>query len=433
MILGLGKIDSAFHLFSGSVNEYQACLGTKPWGFSLETDHLIETSALAPQRPIVTCTEMGTIGLGSHGLRMSSKRKSPPTKFTPDDLSNGLHHHRASSDLLDTHHSHPFNTPPIPEVEENPLNLQQGSFDNDNRLTNEAQYTFDDDEEEHFLDNMTSSPGASDSCSPYPSRLADQDSDSVTSDPEGRSEGGALSNCGASSAFAHTSRKQRLLQSVSDSGKGLNPTESDSDSDPGCYSGSECGLSSNADQRLSSPGQSRTMEPVPSPGSSHHSDVGSGRPVNRRSMDDVVKKLTSKMHNSASLSETAQGLFPLDPISFQMDSSNRKQTNGDSAGGRRSERVLVENEDLKVTLSDNMSSVDKQRVLTDLINQLQQMKSRLEEQQLQENEPSTSLSCGKESAGKSPTVRLKRLGMAAASAGGPRLNLQGTPLPCVCI
>ncbi|GFR14291.1 transcription factor Sox-6 [Trichonephila clavata] len=316
--------------------------------------------------------------------RMSSKRKSPPTKFTPDDLSNGLHHHRASSDLLDTHHSHPFNTPPIPEVEENPLNLQQGSFDNDNRLTNEAQYTFDDDEEEHFLDNMTSSPGASDSCSPYPSRLADQDSDSVTSDPEGRSEGGALSNCGASSAFAHTSRKQRLLQSVSDSGKGLNPTESDSDSDPGCYSGSECGLSSNADQRLSSPGQSRTMEPVPSPGSSHHSDVGSGRPVNRRSMDDVVKKLTSKMHNSASLSETAQGLFPLDPISFQMDSTNRKQTNGDSAEGRRSERVLVENEDLKVTLSDNMSSVDKQRVLTDLINQLQQMKSRLEEQQLQE-------------------------------------------------
>ncbi|XP_055941491.1 transcription factor Sox-6-like isoform X1 [Argiope bruennichi] len=307
--------------------------------------------------------------------RMSSKRKSPPTKFTPDDLSNG-HHPRSSTDLHD--HLHP---PPIPEVEENPLNLQQGSYESDNRLANEAQYTFEDDE--HFFDNMTSSPGASDSCSPYPSRLADQDSDSATSDPEGRSESGTLINCGASAAFAHTSRKQRLLQSVSDaSGKGLNPTESDSDSDAGCYSGSECGLSSNTDPRLASPGQSRTMEPVPSPGSSHHSDVSSGKPVNRRSMDDVVKKLTSKMHNSA-LSETAHGFSPSDSISFQTDSSsNRKHTNGDTSEERRTERVLVENEDMKVTMSDKISSQEKSRALADLINELQKVKARLEEEQM---------------------------------------------------
>ncbi|GIY56912.1 transcription factor Sox-6 [Caerostris extrusa] len=310
---------------------------------------------------------------------MSSKRKSPPTKFTPDDLSNGLHTHRTPSDALDPHHPHPFTTPPIPEVEENPLNLQQVLFDSNNRLTNEV--TFEDDEEENFLDNMTSSPGASDSCSPYPSRLADQDSDSATSDPEGRCDVGALGNSGASSAFAHTSRKQRLLQSVSDSsGKALHhPAESDSDSDAGCYSGSECGLSSNMEQRLSSPGQSRTMEPVPSPGSSHHSDVGSGRPVNRRSMDDVVKKLTSKMHTSASLNDTVSGLRLSE---FDTETSNRKQTNGDNSDGRPAGRVLVESDDLKVTLSNTMSISDKQKILSDLIDELQKVKASLDQREV---------------------------------------------------
>ncbi|GFX19828.1 hypothetical protein TNCV_1433891 [Trichonephila clavipes] len=30
---GLGVVDSAFYPFSGSINEYQACLGTKHWEF----------------------------------------------------------------------------------------------------------------------------------------------------------------------------------------------------------------------------------------------------------------------------------------------------------------------------------------------------------------------------------------------------------------
>lgn len=319
--------------------------------------------------------------------RMSSKRKSPPTKFTPDDLSNGLHPHRNPSDpLLDPAQHHPFNTPPIPEVEENAaLNLHQGAFQNTNRLPqnpnrhpqnnnhpppppqNNRQYSFEEDdeeeeelEEEHFLDEMTSSPGASDSCSPFPSsRLVDHD-DSDISDQECRPED--LANPSAYSST--TNRKQRLLQSVSEKGhpdfnisekghpdfnvsekghhqdfnvsekghhqdflgvseKGIHPG-SDSDSDPGCYSGSE-------DPRLSSPGQSsRTnnhMETVPSSpgGSSHHSDV---RPVNRRSMDDVVKKLTSKMHSSATLSEISHGHCPSEALGFQMDSGSRKYANG---------------------------------------------------------------------------------------------------------
>ncbi|GFV87306.1 hypothetical protein TNCV_4032781 [Trichonephila clavipes] len=55
-ILGLGKVDSACHPFSGSINEYQACLGTKTLEVSLQTDHLIGTSAHAPQRPMVPYT-----------------------------------------------------------------------------------------------------------------------------------------------------------------------------------------------------------------------------------------------------------------------------------------------------------------------------------------------------------------------------------------
>lgn len=227
---------------------------------------------------------------------MSSKRKSPPTKFTPDDLSNGMH--RPSTDLLDKEHK-PFTTSPIPEVEENNLNLPQDSCD-DSDDRQQTYFDEDEEEEEHFLDNM-SSPVASDSCSPYPSRLPDPDSDSVVSDPECRLEGGAA-NVNPSPAFYH--RKQRLLQSVS-SGKRNHSGETDSDSDPGCYSGSEYGGLS-ADQRLTSPGQSTSGDP-------------GCRPGNRRSMDDVLKKLTSKMNSSATLSDHG---------STYGNCSNRKHTNG---------------------------------------------------------------------------------------------------------
>ncbi|GFU48005.1 hypothetical protein TNCV_4967881 [Trichonephila clavipes] len=103
-ILGLGKIDSAFHPFRRSINEYQGSLGTKQWELRFrmttwtwfkttwsvakspgvaeqfdvnihsltrpltQTGHLIGTSAHEPQCPKVTYTEMGTVGLGPHGL-----------------------------------------------------------------------------------------------------------------------------------------------------------------------------------------------------------------------------------------------------------------------------------------------------------------------------------------------------------------------------
>ncbi|GFV55297.1 hypothetical protein TNCV_5010441 [Trichonephila clavipes] len=45
-IPGLSKVDSAFHPFSGSI-KYKACLETKTLKVSLQSDHLIGTSAHA--------------------------------------------------------------------------------------------------------------------------------------------------------------------------------------------------------------------------------------------------------------------------------------------------------------------------------------------------------------------------------------------------
>ncbi|GFV46453.1 hypothetical protein TNCV_3233421 [Trichonephila clavipes] len=47
---GLNNVDSAFHSFSGSIKEHQACLGTKQWGVSRQTDYKTGTSAHASQR-----------------------------------------------------------------------------------------------------------------------------------------------------------------------------------------------------------------------------------------------------------------------------------------------------------------------------------------------------------------------------------------------
>ncbi|GFU16017.1 hypothetical protein TNCV_1299821 [Trichonephila clavipes] len=49
---GLGKVDSAFHPFSGLRKEFQAYLETKTLRVSLQTYHLIGTSTHAAQCPM---------------------------------------------------------------------------------------------------------------------------------------------------------------------------------------------------------------------------------------------------------------------------------------------------------------------------------------------------------------------------------------------
>ncbi|GFU44210.1 hypothetical protein TNCV_686201 [Trichonephila clavipes] len=68
-IKGLGKVDSSFYpRCIGSINEYQACLGSLTLDVSLQKDHQIGTSVHAPQSPMVTYIGMGIVVPGPHGL-----------------------------------------------------------------------------------------------------------------------------------------------------------------------------------------------------------------------------------------------------------------------------------------------------------------------------------------------------------------------------
>ncbi|GFX30529.1 hypothetical protein TNCV_3461801 [Trichonephila clavipes] len=66
----LDRVDSAFHPYcSRSINEYHtSLLRDLNTGVSLQIDHLIGTSAHAPQRLMVTYTGMGPVGPVPNGL-----------------------------------------------------------------------------------------------------------------------------------------------------------------------------------------------------------------------------------------------------------------------------------------------------------------------------------------------------------------------------
>ncbi|GFV99556.1 hypothetical protein TNCV_5079201 [Trichonephila clavipes] len=72
---------------SRSINEYQVCSGTKTLGVSLQTNHLIGTSAHAPLRPMVTYTEIGTIGLDAVVVVVSNPLGAGKPTRSPFDLS----------------------------------------------------------------------------------------------------------------------------------------------------------------------------------------------------------------------------------------------------------------------------------------------------------------------------------------------------------
>ncbi|GFW94746.1 histone-lysine N-methyltransferase SETMAR [Trichonephila clavipes] len=74
---GLGKVDQAFHPFSGLINEYQAFLGAKHWG-SRQTDHLTRTSAHAPQGPWRREESPGWRELGKKGETMNAGSVGEP-------------------------------------------------------------------------------------------------------------------------------------------------------------------------------------------------------------------------------------------------------------------------------------------------------------------------------------------------------------------
>lgn len=101
-----------------------------------------------------------------------------------------------------------------------------------------------------------------------------------------------------------------------------------------------------------------------------------GRP--KKSMDDVLKRLTSKMHTSATLNDGASSRAPLEHRS--RGASSGGHADGSDHGGRRRVTLQLEGETLRLALSGG-SLRDNERRLTEMINQLQQLRDQLLVQQ----------------------------------------------------
>ncbi|GFY09957.1 ankyrin repeat and sterile alpha motif domain-containing protein 1B [Trichonephila clavipes] len=116
---GWARSTQPFIPFSGSINEYQVCLGTKHWGFSCQADHLTVISAHAPHCPrscilrwahqkkisrdIETLTDEQLVAtLGPHGeveltLATDNKCVSTEVENTQNNPFAGLHHGSVST------------------------------------------------------------------------------------------------------------------------------------------------------------------------------------------------------------------------------------------------------------------------------------------------------------------------------------------------
>ncbi|XP_049268386.1 transcription factor Sox-5 isoform X2 [Rhipicephalus sanguineus] len=121
--------------------------------------------------------------------------------------------------------------------------------------------------------------------------------------------------------------------------------------------------------------QQRTPPAPPPPLLPSTSSEG-GRP--KKSMDDVLKRLTSKMHTSATLNDGASSRAPMEHRSRGGGSSHADGV-GDH-GGRRRVTLQLEGETLRLALSGG-SLRDNERRLTEMINQLQQLRDQLLVQQ----------------------------------------------------
>lgn len=344
---------------------------------------------------------------------MSSKRKSPPTKFTPEDLNNGHQKTGVSTNHRDSNDDN-FQQD-LAEEEENHLNFFTGEDDDDENYNIEQHLSAleEGDEEydssEDLEEDMTSSPVASENSPPRSSarrttnEMDSCEDSSVLNEMDERS----LSRSGAhGAATAHHSRKQRLLQSVSATSTSSAMTESDSDSD--CFSGSESGLII-AESNFSPPGQFFQGSSYPVCDSygaicGNQTETGpavsdtsrpSGGSHSKRSMDDVLKKLTSKMHSSATLSDNFNGSESHSSVDRRSEQVHHTPRSEKSRSSRDEDAsvpaitvrvdkdrplVVMESEALKAALSgDNLS--DKEKILTEMIGQLQLLREQYQRQQ----------------------------------------------------
>ncbi|XP_077518335.1 uncharacterized protein LOC144128648 isoform X2 [Amblyomma americanum] len=121
--------------------------------------------------------------------------------------------------------------------------------------------------------------------------------------------------------------------------------------------------------------QQQRTPPLPAPPPLLPPTSEGSRP--KKSMDDVLKRLTSKMHTSASLNDGASRT-PMEHRSRGGHGSAAADGGGDH--GRRRVTLQLEGETLRLALSGG-SLRDNERRLTEMINQLQQLRDQLLVQQ----------------------------------------------------
>lgn len=261
-------------------------------------------------------------------LSMSSKRKSPPTKLSTDEL-------RTEDDQED---GPPDEDDDDGEEEEEDGMVASSLRSADDRLLDAFMRPPDNLMEEDDLDDLDGRHNDEE----------DDRSDSLGSDALAHSPNGSASHGGHSSLGVLASRQH-----------------SDSE-DSDTYAG-PC-----------SPGRplAASLQPTPPPMTSLPPETS--RP--KKSMDDVLKRLTSKMHTSATLNEGTEssGRTALEQRYIRGSRSASGTCEGEPP--RRRGAPQLEGDTLRLALSSG-SLQDNERRLTDMINQLQQLRDQLLVQQ----------------------------------------------------
>ncbi|XP_040078459.2 transcription factor Sox-5 isoform X4 [Ixodes scapularis] len=257
-------------------------------------------------------------------LSMSSKRKSPPTKLSTDEL--------RTEDYQEDGH-------------------QDDEEDEDED---------DDDQRAPLLSpslRVSGDGGLLGSLMRPPDTLMEED-DVEDEDVEDRDDDDGRSDSLGSDALAHSPNGSACHPRDLGCPGGLTSRHTDSE-DSDAYPGGPC-----------SPCAPASLRPTPPPLASAASEA----PRPKKSMDDVLKRLTSKMHSSATLAE-GPARAP-----FEHRSRGSSGAAESEHPRRRTSGLQLEGDTLRLALSGG-SLRDNERRLTDMINQLQQLRDQLLVQQ----------------------------------------------------
>ncbi|XP_076310668.1 uncharacterized protein LOC143225335 isoform X2 [Tachypleus tridentatus] len=282
---------------------------------------------------------------------MSSKRKSPPTKLSTDQLNQNsidVPLHVMNDNELDYESKDPEEEDSIMKSADR-AKLEQRKGDIYRRLSPIDEMLLS----ENYMEEVPRHKDEADS------------SDSLVSD----------SGIKTVTALLH-SRKQRLLQSVS-STRSESTTDSEYESE-GCYTGTDTGdYAALADNRQSS----EILNNVHVSETSKPPGVHTGK----RRMDDVLKRLTSKMSTSASLNDQTLtrgiGENILEQQSSTFPGGKHEKSLSNSINIDEQKYYLLANTENIHNVLPGDSLNEKERRLTEMIQQLQELRDELVAQQ----------------------------------------------------